>query len=51
MTASGAAFAAGLFDLALAVFHMLFWRLFGWPGRLAALDPVNRGLVPVLIWR
>jgi hypothetical protein len=48
MTATTAAFAAGLFNLGFAVFHLAFWRLFGWPERLAALDRVNRVLPPVM---
>jgi hypothetical protein len=39
---------AGLYDFALAAFHMAFWRLFGWPGRLERLDEINRAVVPVL---
>jgi hypothetical protein len=39
---------AGLFDLAFAVFHMTFWRLFAWPVRLRLLDPVNRPLLPIM---
>jgi hypothetical protein len=39
---------AGLLDLAIAAFHVAFWRLFGWPKRLAALDAVNRALPPVM---
>jgi hypothetical protein len=48
MTATAAVVAAGLFDIALAAFHALFWRLFGWPQRLASLDPINRSVMPVL---
>lgn len=48
MTATALAFAAGLFNIGFGIFHMAFWRLFGWPARLAALDRINRGLMPVL---
>src|SRR5262249_28111993 len=47
-TASTFAFLAGLFDLAFAVFHVGFWRLFGWPARLRLLDSINRPLLPVM---
>lgn len=40
--------AAGGIALALALFHCLFWRLFGWPGSLAPLSPANRALPQVL---
>jgi len=39
---------AGVIDLGIAAFHLTFWRLFGWPKRLAGLDAVNRALPPVL---
>ena len=48
MTAPTFAFLAGLFNIALAVFHMAFSRLFRWPRKLAGLDPLNRGLMHVL---
>jgi hypothetical protein len=41
-------FAAGVFDLALALFHLLFWRLFGWPRSLEASGSVNRGITQIL---
>jgi len=40
--------AAGIFDLLLALFHVAFWRLFGWKERLVALDSVNRSIMPVM---
>ena len=40
--------AAGVFNLALAAFHLLFWRLFSWPGTLAASGTVNRGVTQIL---
>ena len=32
----------------LAAFHLLFWRLLGWPGTLAASGAVNRGVTQIL---
>ena len=49
MTAAAAwILAAGVFNLALAAFHLLFWRLFGWPATLAASGTVNRGVTQIL---
>lgn len=47
-SAPAAVILAGLFDLALAAFHLTFWRLFGWPARLRMLDRINRALPPVM---
>jgi hypothetical protein len=30
------------------IFHLLFWRLFGWRRRLSKLDSVNGGIMQVL---
>jgi hypothetical protein len=38
----------GLFSLAFAVFHMLFWRVFRWKADLQRLIPVNRAIIQVL---
>lgn len=40
--------AAGLYHLALAAFHLAFWRLFAWPRDLRHLQPVNRAIMQVL---
>ena len=48
MTATNWILAAGVFNLALAAFHLLFWRLFGWPESLAATGVVNRGVTQIL---
>ncbi len=39
---------AGLFNLAFAAFHLLFWRLFRWPDELGRLGVANRGIMQVL---
>ena len=41
-------FVAGVYTLALIVFHLLFGRIFGWPKSLSGLDPVNRSTMQVL---
>ncbi|MDH3670553.1 MAG: hypothetical protein OES46_05245 [Gammaproteobacteria bacterium] len=38
----------GLYNLALAVFHLLFWKLFNWKQDLASLTPLNRAVVQIL---
>ncbi|MDR2188554.1 MAG: hypothetical protein LBE62_10970 [Azonexus sp.] len=38
----------GIFNLAFAIFHLLFWRIFGWKNELARLSFINRAIVQVL---
>ncbi|ACB76312.1 hypothetical protein [Opitutus terrae] len=40
--------AAGGHSLAFGVFHLGFWRLFGWRTELANVSRVNRGIMQVL---
>ncbi len=40
--------AGGVFHLALAVFHLFFWRIFRWKEDLASLTRVNRAIVQIL---
>lgn len=40
--------AAGLLDLGFALFHAAFWRLFGWPERLAASGSLNMAITQTL---
>ena len=40
--------ACGIYNLLFAVFHVAFWRLFGWKAELAKLHPVNRGIMQAL---
>ena len=39
---------AGLFDLAIAVFHLLFWRMFRWPESLAGSGRLNTAITQTL---
>jgi hypothetical protein len=39
---------AGLLVLAFAVFHMFFWRLFGWPERLEPSGGLNSAITQTL---
>jgi hypothetical protein len=41
-------FAAAGFNIAFAIFHLMFWRLFGWKQDLPRLRAVNQAIVPVL---
>lgn len=38
----------GIFNVAFAVFHLLFWRLFDWKRDLASLSFVNRQVMQIL---
>jgi hypothetical protein len=40
--------AAGLIDLGFAIFHIGFWRLFGWPERLVASGQLNAAITQTL---
>ena len=40
--------AGGVYNLAFAIFHFLFWRLFRWKQDLPNLAPVNRAIMQVL---
>ena len=41
-------YAAAGYNVALAVFHLGFWRMFRWKEELAKLHPVNRGVMQVM---
>ena len=41
-------YAAAGCNVALAVFHLGFWRLFRWKEELPKLHPVNRGVMQVM---
>jgi hypothetical protein len=41
-------FVCGLYNVAFAIFHLLFWKLFGWQQDLARLTWANRGIVQIL---
>ncbi len=40
--------AGGIYNLAFAVFHLFFWRLFDWKKDLASLTPTNRSVMQIL---
>lgn len=41
-------YAAAGYNVALAAFHLGFWRLFRWKDELAKLHPLNRGVMQVM---
>lgn len=41
-------YAAAGYNVALALFHVGFWRMFRWQDELPKLHPVNRGVMQVL---
>jgi len=41
-------YAAAGYNVALAMFHLSFWRVFRWPEELLKLHPANRGVMQVL---
>jgi hypothetical protein len=41
-------YAAAGYNVALAAFHLGFWRMFRWKEELAKLHPANRGVMQVL---
>jgi hypothetical protein len=40
-------FLGGLHSLGFALFHLAFWRLFGWPRTLQATTPANRAVLQI----
>lgn len=48
MSMSALVLVAGFFNLAFAIFHLYFWRLFDWAAELSRVSAVNRGIVQVL---
>ena len=38
----------GLYNLAFALFHLMFWRLFRWKEDLASLTRINRAIMQVI---
>lgn len=41
-------FAGGVFHLAIAIFHLFFWRIFHWKEDLASLTRINRAVMQIL---
>ena len=48
MSTHGWIYAAAGYNVALALFHLGFWRMFRWSEELAQLPPANRGVLQVL---
>ena len=41
-------FLCGLYSIAFAIFHILFWRIFNWKKELEKLSFANRAIVQIL---
>lgn len=41
-------FLCGVFALIVALFHLCFWRLFGWPNRLKGSGHLNAAITQVM---
>lgn len=48
MTATTWITLGGLHSLAFALFHIAFWKLFGWPQTLAGTTIANRAILQIL---
>jgi hypothetical protein len=44
------AIAAGALDWGFAIFHLLFWRMFGWPQSLRGSGTVNAAITQTFNW-
>jgi hypothetical protein len=42
------AFGAAAYDIGFGIFHLLFWRLFGWPDSLRPSGQVNMAITQTL---
>ena len=40
--------AGGLYNIALVVFHLMFWKLFNWADDLRSLSVLNRAIMQVM---
>ena len=40
---------ASLFDIGFGLFHLAFWRLFGWPATLVGSGKINAAVTQTLI--
>jgi hypothetical protein len=38
----------GIFNLGFFIFHIFFWKMFGWKDDLKKLHPINRAVMQVL---
>ncbi|WP_143276116.1 hypothetical protein [Brevundimonas diminuta] len=39
---------ASIFDIGFSLFHLMFWRLFGWPSTLASSGKINTAVTQTL---
>lgn len=48
MNSETAIIIGGIYNLAFALFHLMFWRLFRWKEDLASLTRINRAIMQVI---
>lgn len=41
-------YTCGFYNLAIAVFHIAFWKIFKWPGDLRNTTSANRAIIQIL---
>lgn len=44
---SGVVFLCGAYNIAFAIFHILFWKIFKWKNDLTKLSHANRGIMQI----
>ncbi len=48
MSAKSVILAGGIYHVAFAIFHLMFWKLFRWKEDLASLSVINRAVMQIL---
>lgn len=48
MTTESVILVGGIYNLAFALFHLMFWKLFHWGDDLASLSVINRAVMQIL---
>jgi len=48
MSAKSVILAGGIYPVAFAIFHLMFWKLFRWKEDLASLSIINRAVMQIL---
>ncbi|MBI2416391.1 MAG: hypothetical protein HYV28_00480 [Ignavibacteriales bacterium] len=41
-------YACGIYNFAIAIFHIAFWKIFRWPEDLKKTTPANRAIIQIL---
>lgn len=48
MSAKSMILAGGVYHVAFAIFHLIFWKLFRWKEDLASLSVINQAVMQIL---